>query len=116
MYLLQQGHLLSQLGDVFSHLAVQHPSLNAADHRLAGTHRGVALHRWVQRNRQQSICNFWAGADELVVGARQGLLHLLLDVALSYREILPLQEVPIAGHDHVGAMLPAVACSSEGLG
>ena len=39
--LLQQGHLLSQLGDVFPHLAVQHPSLDAADHRLAGAHRGV---------------------------------------------------------------------------
>ena len=25
--LLQQGHLLTQLGDVFPHLAVQHPSL-----------------------------------------------------------------------------------------
>ena len=39
--LLQLGHLLTQLGDVFWHLAVQHPALNAADHRLTGTHRGV---------------------------------------------------------------------------
>ena len=79
-------------------------------------HRGIALHRWVQRNRQQSICNGWAGAYELVIGARQGLLDLLLEVALSYREILPLQEVPITGHGRVGALLTALACSPEGLG
>ena len=39
--LLQLGHLLSQLGDVLPHLAVQHPSLDAADHRLTGALRGV---------------------------------------------------------------------------
>ena len=39
--LLKVGHLLTQFGDVFSHLAVQHPLLDAADHRLAGAHRGV---------------------------------------------------------------------------
>ena len=39
--LLQLGHLLTQFGDVFPHLAVQHPSLDAADHRLTGAHRGV---------------------------------------------------------------------------
>ena len=39
--MLQLGHLLSPLGDVFPHLAVQHPSLDAADHRLAGARRGV---------------------------------------------------------------------------
>ena len=45
--LLQQGHLLTQLGDVFPHLAVQHPSLDAADHRLTGAHRGIGLRLWI---------------------------------------------------------------------
>ena len=39
--LLQLVHLLTQFGDVFSHLAAQHTTLDAADHRLAGAHRGV---------------------------------------------------------------------------
>ena len=69
--LLQLGHLLTQLGDVFPHLAVQHPSLDAADHCLTGRHRRVALRRRIQCNRQQPISNSWASADELVVGARQ---------------------------------------------
>ena len=45
--MLQLGHLLSQLGDVFPHLAVQHPSLDAADHRLTGAHRGIGLRLWI---------------------------------------------------------------------
>ena len=68
--LLQLGHPLSQFGDVFPHLAVQHPSLDAADHRLAGRHRGIGLRRRIQRNRQQPIGNSWACTDEPVVGAR----------------------------------------------
>ena len=39
--LLQLDHLLTQSGDVFSHLVVQHPTLDAADHRLAGARHGV---------------------------------------------------------------------------
>ena len=39
--LLQLSYLLSEFGDVFPHLALQHPSLDAADHRLTGAHRGV---------------------------------------------------------------------------
>ena len=63
--LLQLGHLLTQLGDVFPHLAVHHPSLDAADHCLAGAHRGIGLRLWIQRDRQQPIGNSWARADEL---------------------------------------------------
>ena len=90
--------------------AVQQPSLDAADHRLK------TLDGLVECDGQLPVGNSWARDAELVVGPRQGFLHLLLDVVLSYRQILPLQEVPLAGPGHVRALLSAVPSSTEGYG
>jgi len=95
---------------VLPQFAVQHPSLDAADHRVKT--RGVL----VECDGQLPVVNSWAHDAELVVGPRQGLLHLLLDVVFSYRQILPLQEVPVAGPGHVRALLSAVPSSTEGYG